>query len=75
MKVLIADLKKALGLEPSSYPRFNDFKRRVVEHAIEEINEKTDFKVTCSLEKKGRTIHAINFCLEANPNPPLDFVK
>lgn len=71
-KILIEDLRKALGLTESSYPKFNDFRRRVIEHSVKEINEKTDFKVTYSLEKKGRKIHAINFFLSANLQQQLE---
>lgn len=71
-KILIDDLRKALGLTESSYPRFNDFRRRVIEHSVSEINEKTDFQVTYSLEKKGRKIHAINFFLDANRQQQLE---
>lgn len=55
----ISDLKKQLMAE--KYIRWVDFKRKVLEPAVSEINELTDIKVTYELFKNGRAIERIKF--------------
>lgn len=45
-----------LGLLPHEYKRINNFKARVLDIAMREINEKTDLTITCHQEKKGRVV-------------------
>lgn len=55
----IAELKKIFMCE--NYTRFNNFKQRVIDPAIIEINEKTDITVTYELFKDGRSYVGIEF--------------
>lgn len=55
------EYKKALGIDKNAYQVFADLRKRVIEHALKEINEKSDFNVTYDLKKRGRKIHAIRF--------------
>jgi plasmid replication initiation protein len=52
-------LKKMLSAE--HYERFPDFKRKVLETALKEINELSDVTVTYEIGKEGRRFAAINF--------------
>lgn len=50
-----------LGIEPHEYKRMGNFKLRVLDLAVKEINEKSDIKVSYSQVKKGRTITGFKF--------------
>ena len=50
-----------LGIAPSEYTKISNFKARVLNVAINEINEKTDFEVTCCQQKTGREITGFKF--------------
>lgn len=50
-----------LGIAPSEYTKISNFKARVLNVAINEINEKTDFEVTCHQQKTGREITGFKF--------------
>ncbi len=53
-KISIDELRHALDLN-EKYPLFADLKRRVIDTAIDEINEKSPYEVKYDLIKKGRT--------------------
>lgn len=50
-----------LGVEPSEYKAMCDFKKRVLQVAIDEINEKSDIKISYEQIKKGRSIAGFKF--------------
>lgn len=50
-----------LGIEDAEYCKMGDFKKRVLDLAVNEINEKTDMKVTYVQIKKGTIITAFKF--------------
>lgn len=50
-----------LGIECHEYKRMGNFKLRVLDLAVKEINEKSDIKVSYSQVKKGRTITGFKF--------------
>ncbi|WP_182407631.1 replication initiation protein RepM [Psychrobacter sp. GP33] len=50
-----------LGIEGHEYKRMGNFKLRVLDLAVKEINEKSDIKVSYSQVKKGRTITGFKF--------------
>ena len=58
----IDDFKKLLNAE--SYVRFPDFRRKVIEPAIREINLYTDLAVSCEPELKGRKVIGLTFYIE-----------
>ena len=61
-KIEINELKKILQAE--NYINFKDFRNRVLEKAIEEINEYTDINVSYTTENKGRKIIALTFYIK-----------
>lgn len=61
----VKDLREKLGIL-TKYPKFSDFRRRVILPAIKIINAKTDIQVTWEPIKKGRTIEAISFEYKRN---------
>lgn len=63
VKISIDDLRfmLMLGLK---YPLFADFKKRVIDVAIGEINEKSPYNVKCEFIKKGRKFVAVEFAFK-----------
>ena len=53
-----------MGLNDGEYKAMNDFKKRVLDLAVKEINEKTDLTVSYTQEKKGRVIHGFKFTVK-----------
>jgi plasmid replication initiation protein len=58
-----------LGIEAHEYKRMGNFKLRVLDLAVKEINEKSDIKVSYSQVKKGRTITGFKFKILAKDKP------
>lgn len=55
----VEELKRVLDCQ--NYKNFNDFKRFVLQPAVEEINQYTDLNVAYDTEKEGRRIARVNF--------------
>ena len=56
-----------MGLDDSEYRDMSNFKKRVLDLAVNEINEKTDLTVSYTQEKKGRVIHGFKFVIKQKP--------
>ena len=54
-------LKECLGCENKTYEILSNFKNRVIEVAVKEINEKTLFTLSYENVKEGRTVVALKF--------------
>ena len=48
---------------------FSNFKMRVIEIAVKEINEKSDIQITPTYIKEGKSINKVKFQVELNRNP------
>ncbi|WP_346799484.1 replication initiation protein RepM (plasmid) [Halomonas sp. Bachu 37] len=66
--IKVADLRRQLGIEPDEYGRMTDFKRRVLDFAIKQINEHTDIKASYIQHKRGRSITGFEFSFTAKAN-------
>ena len=53
-----------MGLNDDEYKIMGNFKLRVLDLAVNEINEKTDLTVSYTQEKKGRLIHGFKFTVK-----------
>lgn len=63
------DLKKLLMVDTvKSYNRFPDFRRKVLDIALREINELTDLQVTYETITKGRKVVALEFDIKEKSN-------
>jgi len=74
-KVEVSDLRTMLELG-NKYEKWADLKRYVINKAISEINNKSNYIVTLPKEnivKKGRVVHSIKLEIEYNKQP--DFFK
>ena len=57
----MAEFRSHLGIEEGEYPRMTDFKRRVLDPAIKQINEHTDITASFEQHKAGRKILGFSF--------------
>ena len=60
-KYEIDDLRSKLGVEPKQYKQMCNLKSRVLELAIDQINQHTDITAKYEQYKRGRVITAISF--------------
>ena len=58
-----------MGLNDDEYKAMCDFKKRVLDLAVNEINEKTDLTVSYTQEKRGRTITGFKFTVRTKDKP------
>lgn len=63
----IKHFREQLGLSESKYTLMSDFKRRVLDLAIKEINDKTDLIVSYSQKKQGKVIVGFEFTVKIKP--------
>jgi len=80
-------LRERLAIEEHEYPRVYDFKNRVLDPAIEQINKYTDITVSYEQHKQGRIITGFSFKFKQkkddkpknntkrDPNTPDFFIK
>ena len=61
----LEDLRNKLGLSPETLQTFKNFRVRVLKTAQEEINEKTDIKISYTYQKTGRKVTAIIFSIQS----------
>lgn len=65
----INDFRSKVGLIESEYKAMCDFKKRVLEPAIKQINEHTDITVKVEQHKTGRSIKGFSFKFKQKPKP------
>lgn len=65
----IADFREKLGIEPHEYTRMANFKARVLDAAIAQINEHTDIFVVYEQHKRGRTVSGFTFTFKQKKLP------
>lgn len=62
------DFRERLGLEVNEYQKMINFKNRVLEPAIKQINESTDIRVKYEQYKTGRAISGLSFTFKQKDN-------
>lgn len=67
----IEQLKHIMKCE--NYDRYNNFKNRVIEQALKEINSQTDIFVSYTEQKEGRKVVALNFVIKSSSKTDIDF--
>ena len=68
----LLEFRHKLGIESDEYIRMSDFKIRVLEQSIKQINEHTDITVTYEQHKKGRNISGFSFKFKQKQQPKLE---
>jgi len=58
------DFRRLMGIEEGQYPSFTMLRKRVLDVAVNEINDKSDILVSYDLERSGRKITAVVFKME-----------
>ena len=85
-QIELLEFRHKIGVEDTEYKDMHNFKKRVLEPSIKQINEHTDITVTYEQHKKGRLISGFSFKIkqkqqvkqvESNrdPNTPDFFIK
>jgi plasmid replication initiation protein len=59
-EIELSELKMMLGIE-DKYPQFKEFRRKVLDVALKQIEEKTSLRYKWEGIKRGRKIHSIRF--------------
>ena len=68
-KITIENLRARLGIEEHQYKLMSDFKKRVLNHAIKEINDNTNLRATYVHHKEGRKIVGFTFKFKVTAAP------
>ena len=61
VELTLADLRLKLGIEPNEYKAMNNFKAKVLDLAVSQINEHSDITVKYEQVKQGRNITGFTF--------------
>lgn len=70
--VKLDELRFRFGLLDDEYPRMDNFKRWVLDMAVNEINKHTDLTVSYEQHKQGRTITGFTFKIKQKAKPKND---
>lgn len=60
-QILLDDLRNQLGVKPDQYQAMCNFKARVLDHAVSQINEHTDITAEYEQHKTGRKVTGFTF--------------
>lgn len=60
----IAKFRKLMGVEDSKYKIFRDFKTRVLDKAVEEVNKYSSLVISPQLRKQNRQVTSIQFLIK-----------
>lgn len=71
-KFELQDLREKLGVEDHEYKQFADFKKRVLESAVKEINKEQDIYVDLEFFKTGRAVTGVRFRIVRNSSNNLN---
>ena len=71
-QINLAEFRNRIGVEDDEYMRMSDFKIRVLEPSIKQINEHTDITVTYEQHKKGRSIIGFSFRFKPKPQAKVE---
>ncbi|MGE6409808.1 replication initiation protein RepM [Psychrobacter sp. NPDC078761] len=71
----LQEFRGQLGVEDDEYKAMSNFKIRVLDLAVEEINEKSDLNINYSQKKKGRKIIGFTFTVHEKPKAKTEVVK
>ena len=63
----IDDFRKKIGVEDGKYSRMGQFKEKVLDFAVEQINDNTEMTVKYKQFKKGRRIDSFQFSIKTKP--------
>lgn len=67
----IQEFRKKLGVLENQYTAMCDFKKRIIDPSIKQINQNTDITATYEQHKTGRTITGFSFKFKQKPQPQI----
>lgn len=70
-KYSVSDIRSKLGVQDTEYKQFSDFKKRVIEVSVNEINKYTDIQLEIVYFKNGRNITNLQFKIKPKRNTEL----
>lgn len=68
-KIALDDLRSKLGVQPEQYKAMNNFKARVIDLAIKQINDFTDVTADYEQHKTGKAITGFTFTFKQKKTP------
>jgi plasmid replication initiation protein len=68
----VETFRERMGIEPDHYPRFFDLKKRVIDKAVEELQEKAGIEVEWEGKKRGRNVTSLVFRFKLSEQMRLD---
>ncbi len=68
-QIELLEFRHKIGVEDTEYKDMHNFKKRVLEPSIKQINEHTDITVTYEQHKKGRLISGFSFSFKQKSKP------
>ena len=68
-QIPIDELRHKLGIESDQYKQMVNFKKKVLDFAINQINEHTDIKASYEQHKEGRSITGFTFTFKPKQKP------
>lgn len=71
----LANLRHTMGVGPKEYSSIKDFKARVIDPAVKQINQYTDIRVNYENIKTGRTVTGLLFTIEEAPKKSVKGAK
>jgi plasmid replication initiation protein len=67
--IVIANLRKLLGIPDKKYKQFKIFNNAVIKKAVDEINAKTDLVVTIEYKRANRIVTSVKFYVKLKHHP------
>lgn len=71
-QIHIENLRTKLGIEPNEYQLMSNFKSKVLDNAVEQINKYTDINTKYEQYKQGRTITGFTFTFTQKTKPIIE---
>ena len=71
-QIELSEFREKLGVENDEYTAMNNFKSRVLEPSIKQIDEHADITVTYEQHKKGRLITGFSFKFKQKKQPKIE---
>lgn len=75
LEISLSDLRLKLGIADGKYPTMNNFKARVLDVGIQQINEHSDITVKYEQVKQGRTITGFKFSFKQKAKATAQQIK
>ncbi|MBC8553532.1 MAG: replication initiation protein, partial [Candidatus Brocadiales bacterium] len=69
-EISVEDFRWMMGIDDNKYPRFNNFRARVIDPAIEQVNKHSRYDVKVGYRKSMRRVVSLQFAFRPKPTTP-----